>query len=77
VGVVRRPTGWFHATVDENYPEPGPPEALLAELKARQADFKRSGMCDEGAHDAAWEEVRFVTGTGSELIDRVEARLSG
>lgn len=59
-GVVRRPTGWFRSTVDENYPELGPPEALLSETKAVQERFEAGGMCDEGAHNAAWEEVGFA-----------------
>ncbi|MFB6207421.1 MAG: DUF488 family protein [Haloglomus sp.] len=59
VGVVRRPTGWFRAAVDENRPALGPPEALLDEAKARTEDLKRQGMCDEGAHNAAWEETEF------------------
>lgn len=60
VGVVRRPTGWFRSAVDENRPELGPPEALLDEVKERHEDLKRQGMCDDGAHNAAWEETRFA-----------------
>lgn len=59
VGVVRRPTGWFHAAVDENVPALGPPEALLEEFQTRVEDLKRQGLCDEGAHNAVWEEVDF------------------
>lgn len=59
VGVVRRPTGWFKGSVDENYPELGPPDDLLDEFKDRHEDLKVQGMCDEGAHNAAWEELGF------------------
>jgi uncharacterized protein YeaO (DUF488 family) len=59
-GVVRRPTGWFRSTVDENYPDLGPPEELLAETKEVQERFELEGMCDEGAHNAAWEETNFA-----------------
>lgn len=59
-GVVRRPTGWFRGTVDANYPELGPPEELLSETKDVQERFEAGGMCDEGAHNAAWEEVGFA-----------------
>jgi len=59
-GVVRRPTGWFRSTVDANYPELGPPESLLDETKAIQDRFAAQGMCDEGAHNAAWEETDFA-----------------
>ncbi len=79
VGVVRRPTGWFRSTVDENYPELGPPEELLSETKDRQEDLEMQGMCSEGAHNAAWEETDFeqryqeyVT-ESSEVQDRLDA----
>jgi hypothetical protein len=60
VGVVRRPTGWFRATVDENHPALGPPEPLLDEANRRTEALKRHGLCDEGAHNAAWEETKFA-----------------
>ncbi|QLH78840.1 DUF488 family protein [Halosimplex rubrum] len=61
VGVVRRPTGWFGALVDENRPELGPPESLLSETKDRQEALRRQGLCDEEAHNAAWAETDFET----------------
>ncbi|MEF8807971.1 DUF488 family protein, N3 subclade [Natronomonas sp.] len=60
VGVVRRPSGWFHGSVDENHPELGPPEDLLDETKRRQEDLAMAGMCETGAHNAAWEETNFA-----------------
>ena len=59
VGVVRRPTGWFHALVDENRQALGPPESLLSETQERRADLAARGLCDEEAHNAAWEAVDF------------------
>jgi hypothetical protein len=59
VGVVRRPTGWFRSLVAENQPELGPPEALLSEVNERHEALAARGLCDEGAHNAAWEETRF------------------
>lgn len=59
VGVVRRPTGWFLDTVDENHEELGPPPELLDAFAERHEDLKSRGMCDEGAHNAAWEELGF------------------
>lgn len=59
VGVVRRPTGWFRAAVDENRPTLGPPAALLDETKERTETLKQQGLCDEGAHNASWEAVEF------------------
>ncbi|MFC4541612.1 DUF488 family protein [Halosolutus amylolyticus] len=59
VGVVRSPTGWFHAAVDENVPELGPPAALLDEINDVEEEFKMQGLCEEGAHNAAWDRVDF------------------
>jgi hypothetical protein len=60
VGVVRRPTGWFRGTVDENRPALGPPETLLDAVKTRQEDLAVQGLCDEEAHNAAWDAVDFA-----------------
>ncbi|ELZ13045.1 hypothetical protein C478_08998 [Natrinema thermotolerans DSM 11552] len=59
VGVVRRPTSWFHAAVDENLPELGPPEPLLESMRDAEEDMKIQGLCEEGAHNAAWDQVGF------------------
>lgn len=59
VGVVRRPTPWFSGAIDENRPALGPPADLLDEVKARTEDFKMQGLCEEGAHNAAFDEVNF------------------
>ncbi|MDF9745890.1 DUF488 family protein [Natrinema salsiterrestre] len=59
VGVVRQPTSWFHAAVDENSPELGPPADLLESMRDAAEDMKMQGLCEEGAHNAAWEQVGF------------------
>jgi hypothetical protein len=59
VGVVRRPPRWFHGVVDENHRALGPPDTLLDAVQARRKTLKAGGMCDDGAHNAAWEEVGF------------------
>lgn len=59
VGVVRKPTPWFHGPIDENRPALGPPADLLDEFQDRTEAFEVRGMCDEGAHNAAWEELDF------------------
>lgn len=69
LGVVRRPTGWFSAAVDENDPALAPPADLLDDVQARKEDLKMAGLCDEGAHNAAWEETGFA--------DRYRAYLDG
>lgn len=74
VGVVRRPTGWFRTTVDENYPMLGPPEDLLDKFKQQQEDFKLQGMCDEGAHNAAWDEIEFADRYQSYLTETSAAQ---
>lgn len=74
VGVVRRPTGWFHAAVDENRPALGPPPALLTEVQRRREDLKLQGVCDEGAHNAAWEDVRFEERYRDHLTTDPDAR---
>jgi len=74
VGVVRQPTGWFHGAVDENRPELGPPDDLLEETKQRQEDLKMQGLCDEGAHNAAWDEVGFEDRYREHVHDSVQAQ---
>ncbi|MFC5972659.1 DUF488 domain-containing protein [Halomarina salina] len=74
VGVVRRPTGWFRSTVDENQPSLGPPADLLDATKRRHDALKRRGMCDEGAHNAAWEEVEFEARYRDHLASTPDAR---
>lgn len=74
VGVVRRPTGWFRGAVDENRPDLGPPEALLDEVQARKDDLQMRGMCEEGAHNAAWEETDFAARYREYLDDSPEAQ---
>jgi uncharacterized protein YeaO (DUF488 family) len=74
VGVVRRPTSWFHGEVDENVPALAPPEALLEEFQNRREDFEMRGMCDEGAHNAAWEEVDFESRYRTHLEGSEDAR---
>jgi hypothetical protein len=59
-GVVRKPTPWFHGAVDENYPELGPPAALLEETKQREEDLKSRGICDAEALNVAWEDTDFA-----------------
>jgi hypothetical protein len=72
-GVARRPTPWFHAAVDANYPELGPPADLLEETKARQEDMQMQGLCEEGALNAAWETVEFERRYREYLADSAEA----
>jgi uncharacterized protein YeaO (DUF488 family) len=75
-GVVRRPTGWFHNTVDANYPALGPPESLLDDTKARQDELAAAGLCDTEAHNAAWAETDFAARYREYLDESADARAS-
>ena len=59
VGVVRKPAPWFHAAVDENRPALGPPAELLESFAGAEEELKMCGLCEEGAHNAAWDQVEF------------------
>lgn len=59
VGVVRKPAPWFHAAVDENRPALAPPADLLESMRDIEEDMKMQGLCEEGAHNAAWDQVGF------------------
>jgi len=74
VGVVRHPTGWFHAAIDENQPELGPPTDLLEAFRDAEADMKLQGFCEEGAHNAAWDQVGFGTAYREYLEDSSDAQ---
>ncbi|WP_226007410.1 DUF488 domain-containing protein [Natrinema salinisoli] len=74
VGVVRQPTSWFHATVDENYPELGPPADLLESMRDAAEDMKMQGLCEEGAHNAAWDQVGFDEAYREHLAESDEAQ---
>ena len=85
VGVVRKPTSWFHGAVDENRPELGPPADLLETFRQREEDLKMQGLCEEGAHNAAWDEVGFEetyreyleeSDEAQAVIDDLESRLA-
>lgn len=73
VGVVRRPTGWFRGAVDENVPALGPPDDLLEETNARVEELKVAGLCEEEAHNAAWEETGFAERYLSHLEESADA----
>ncbi|WP_248516763.1 DUF488 family protein, N3 subclade [Salinarchaeum laminariae] len=83
IGVVRRPTSWFHGAVDENVPALGPPEDLLEEATQREEDLKMQGICDDDAQNVAWDEVDFgtryreylATEAGSAAVDGLVERL--
>jgi hypothetical protein len=85
VGVVRRPTPWFYAAVDQNVPELGPPAALLDAVRDAEEELKIRGLCAEGAHNAAWDRVGFseryreylaASTTARTALDNLESRLA-
>jgi uncharacterized protein YeaO (DUF488 family) len=58
--------------VDENHPELGPPEELRSAMRTLRESFAARGMCEEGAHNAAWEETEFAA-RYREYLDGAEA----
>ena len=60
VGVARRPASWLYAAVHENQPSLGPPADLLDEVSDREESLKVAGLCEEEAHNAAFEEADFA-----------------
>jgi uncharacterized protein YeaO (DUF488 family) len=74
VGVVRRPTGWFSATVDENVPAVAPPEDLLEEAKARESELESQGVGGADANRRAWADVDFAARYREHLESDAEAR---
>ncbi|MFB6219731.1 MAG: DUF488 domain-containing protein [Halobacteriaceae archaeon] len=85
VGVVRRPNRLLNAAVAENYPALGPPDDLLDEFHDRREDFKMQGLCEEGAHNAAWDALDFEaryrdhleSGAAADALSDLGARLDG
>ena len=59
LGVVRKPTPWFHSAVDENVPALSPPGELVDETKARQEELEAEGVGDAEAHNRAMDDVDF------------------
>ena len=45
------------SAVDEARPELAVPADLRERLAERRSSLRRRGMCEEGAHNAAWEEL--------------------
>lgn len=74
LGVVRRPTSWFNTVVDDNEPALAPPQPLLDRVQEAQEDLKMQGMCDEGAHNAAWENLKFAEQYRDYLTDSAAAQ---
>ena len=74
IGVVRRPTGWFHAAIDENRPELGPPPDLLEAVRTAEENMKMQGLCEDGAHNAAWERVGFESAYREYLEESAETQ---
>ena len=57
VGVARSPPGWFRRRVDVSMAELGLSIETREELDRRTRDLRMQGLCEEGAHNAAWAEL--------------------
>ncbi len=85
VGVVRRPTHWLNAQVDENVPALAPPDELLDDLKAAQTRLESEGLDEATAHNRAMGSVDYdrryrehlatveATAAMADLQDRLDA----
>ena len=67
IGVVRSPPGWFRRRVDACDTELGLSAETRAALDDRRRDLRLQGLCEVGAHNAAWAELA--------VDDRYRARL--
>lgn len=74
LGVVRRPTAQFAAAVDENDPRLAPPASLIDRVAQERDDMKMRGMCEEGAHNAAWENLKVAERYRQRLADAESAQ---
>ena len=74
LGVVRKPTPWFHSAVDENVPALSPPADLIDETKARQEALEAEGLGDAEAHNRAMDDVDFDGRYRAYLDDSADAR---
>jgi uncharacterized protein YeaO (DUF488 family) len=74
LGVVRRPTPWFYAQVDENVPALAPPADLLDDAKDRQAELEARDVDDAAAHNRAMDDVDFEARYLDYLRESCEAR---
>jgi len=59
VGVVREPTSWFHAAVDENRPALAPPTELLEDVRDEQEALEADGVDDPTAHNRGMAAAEF------------------
>jgi hypothetical protein len=57
VGVVRAPPEWFSRRVDSVRTALGLPSETTERLDRRRRDFRMQGLCADGAHNAAWDEL--------------------
>jgi len=84
VGVVREPTSWFHAAVDENRPALAPSTELLEDVRAERETLEADGVDDAAAHNRAMAAAEFdrryrehldesdaASGALEELIERL------
>lgn len=73
------------SAVDEARPELAVPADLRERLEERRSSLRRRGMCEEGAHNAAWKELSVAeryhehlsSETASEALAELRDRLEG
>ncbi|MFC6786181.1 DUF488 family protein [Halobaculum halobium] len=74
IGVAASPSRRLRALVDEVRPGLAPPEPLRADHAEAAASFRIDGLCESGAHNAAWDRVDFADRYRAHLASDSDAR---
>jgi hypothetical protein len=76
VGVVRSPPGWFRRRVDVSLEGLGLSAETREALDRRTRDLRMQGLCEEGAHNAAWAELGVDDRYRDRLVNASDSRLN-
>mgnify|MGYP000722408379 CR=1 FL=1 len=74
IGVTASPSRRLRALVDEVRPALAPPRALRDDHADAAASFRIDGLCESGAHNAAWDRVDFADRYREHLASDPDAR---
>lgn len=74
VGVAASPPRRLCSLVDEVRPSLAPPRALRDDHADAAASFRIDGLCESGAHNAAWDRVDFADRYREHLASDPDAR---
>ncbi|WP_348608307.1 DUF488 family protein, N3 subclade [Halobaculum rarum] len=74
IGVAAAPSRRLRTLVDEVRPALAPPRALRDDHADAAASFRIDGLCESGAHNAAWDRVDFADRYREHLASDPDAR---